>query len=258
MRANSVLLILAWAIIRLPANGQFVVRLSPDTLRDFEAYAGKVKQQLEHRWSSGNGLLAIDSDPDARRRVLQGEVIIRQMNDGEPVSVTGGLIHDWVGTIYIPGRSPEQVVNLLEDFDQHKDIYPAVVQSKLIRRDDHHVVGYWQLRQKGIITVTLDVEEEATYQKISAGKWKGEAWSRKITENDKKFDENEGHGYLWRLYSYWTLEEFKGGTVAECRTLSLSRSIPGMLAWAVKPYVEKIPRESLSSTLKETRSALER
>src|SRR5579884_3172308 len=125
--------LLVVATLPLPAQAQFVVKLSPETLRDFEAYAQKLKQQLEQRWKSGHGLLAVDSDPDARRRVLQGEVIITQMNNGEPLSITDGLIHDWVGTIYIPGKSPEQVVNLLEDFDNHKDIYPAVVQSRLIR-----------------------------------------------------------------------------------------------------------------------------
>jgi hypothetical protein len=60
------------------------------------------------------------------------------------------------------------------------------------------------------------------------------------------------------LYSYWTLEEVQGGVVAECRTLSLSRDIPQSLAWAIAPYVEKTPRDSLVSILNSTRATLEK
>jgi hypothetical protein len=44
--------------------------------------------------------------------------------------------------------------------------------------------------------------------------------------------------------------------LAECRTLSLSRNIPIAVSWAIKPFIQSLPSESLSSTLSNTRSAV--
>jgi hypothetical protein len=254
------------ALVFAPAlKAQLVVHLSPETLKEFDRYAHTVETDLQARWNGQKPFLALDENAAEKQRVLAGEVYIQPMHGGQPVPIQEGLIHDWLGAIFIPRKSPEQVVKMLEDFDHHKDVYPAVAESHLIQRNGHQVTGYWQLRQKNVVPVILDVVEEAAYDQVAPGKWKGSARSREITETDtglfsrgRKFPPGEGHGYLWRLYSYWTLASVQGGTLAECRTLSLSREIPPGLAWAVAPYVQKAPQESLTSTLKSTRAALEK
>jgi hypothetical protein len=42
----------------------------------------------------------------------------------------------------------------------------------------------------------------------------------------------------------------------ECEAISLTRAIPAGLSWLVEPIVTSLPRESLASTLRETRAAL--
>jgi hypothetical protein len=42
----------------------------------------------------------------------------------------------------------------------------------------------------------------------------------------------------------------------QIETVSLSRSIPDGLGWAIKPFVESVPRESLEFTLRATCNAL--
>jgi hypothetical protein len=69
---------------------------------------------------------------------------------------------------------------------------------------------------------------------------------------------NEGTGFLWQLYAYWSLETVNHGVLAECRTLSLSRNIPLALGWAIKPFTQSLPRASLASTLRNTRAAAEK
>ncbi|MGH9603010.1 MAG: hypothetical protein ACRD24_11550, partial [Terriglobales bacterium] len=66
---------------------------------------------------------------------------------------------------------------------------------------------------------------------------------------------NDG-GFLWRLYSYWRFEEKAGGVFVQCEAISLTRGIPKLLAWLIKPFVTGIPRESLLNTLGSTRKAL--
>ncbi len=243
-------------------RAQLVVKLSPETVAAFETYAHQVESQLNERWEGGKNFLYIEDDQRVKQQVLSGELFIKQMTDGHPIEVKDGLIHDWLGAVYIPNTTVENVVNILEDFDRHKDIYPAVSKSRTLQRDGNNIKGYWRLQQKGLVPVILDVEEDAHYTRLDPGKWKGENYARNITEIDtslftkgRKFPLGEGHGYLWRLYGYWSLESFKGGVLAECRTLSLSRGIPQGLAWAVGPYVQKQPQDSLTSTLRETRNA---
>lgn len=241
---------------------QLVVKLNATTLTAFEAYAGKVESSLNDRWSGKTHFLQLEDNQQEEALCLAGKLLIRQQGNGQPAQIPEGLIHDWLGAVYIPGVSIEDVLSVLEDFDKHRTIYPEVADSRTIQRAGHQVTGYWRLQQKGVVPVILDVEQQVRYEPAAPGKWKGHAYARKIVETDttlfsrhRKFPQDEGHGYLWRLYSYWSLEARNGGVLAECRTLSLSRDIPTGLAWAVGPYVQKMPENSLTSTLEQTRKA---
>ena len=134
--------------------------------------------------------------------------------------------------------------------------------SRTIRRNGNDLTGYWRLERKGMVPVILNVQQDAHYEQIAPGKWICRAYARNITEIDgslftrgRKFPVGKGHGYLWRLYAYWSLEPYNDGVLAECRTLSLSRDIPPGLNWAVGPYVQQMPQESLTSTLRQTKKA---
>jgi hypothetical protein len=248
--------------IAFPLQAQLVITLEPQTVSQFENYARGVESKLNERWQGKKNFLSIEDDKAGKQRVLAGDFVIRQLPSGQPTGVTDGLIHDWLGAVYIPGASMERVLAVLQNFDNHKKIYPEVADSRTIRRNGNDITGYWRLERKGIVPVILNVEQEAHYEQIAPGKWICRAYARNITEVDgslftrgRKFPVGKGHGYLWRLYAYWSLESYNGGVLAECRTLSLSRDIPDGLAWAVGPYLQKMPQESLTSTLRETRRA---
>jgi hypothetical protein len=249
----------------LPGQGQFVVKLQPETVSEFERYAQIVEMQLDERWQGKKAFLAVEDDQAGMQKVLAGEFSIRELPNGHLTEIKNGLVHDWIGAEYIPNTSIEQVMEVLRDFDRHKKVYPEVADSRTIQRNRDNVTGYWRLERKGVVPVVLNVEQEAHYKQVAPGKWTCRAYARNITEVDtglfkhgRTFPPGEGHGYLWRLYAYWSLESFRGGVLAECRTLSLSRDIPQGLAWAVGPYVQKTPYESLLSTLRETRKAVDR
>jgi hypothetical protein len=245
-----------------PLQGQFVVKLQPETVSEFEQYVQSIELQLNQRWQGKKNFLELDDDSAGKQQVLAGEFRIRELPKGQPISIKDGLIHDWIGAVYIPHTDLARVLGILRDFDRHKKIYPEVADSRTISRSGNDVTGYWRLHRKGMVPVVLNVEQDAHYQEVSPGKWICRAYARNISEVDmslftrgRKFPPGEGHGYLWRLYAYWSLESFNGGVLGECRTVSLSRDIPEGLAWAVGPYVQKAPSESLLSTLRETQKA---
>src|SRR5690348_6686050 len=71
-------------------------------------------------------------------------------------------------------------------------------------------------------------------------------------------DEHEepvGHdrGFFWRLYTYDRYEQKDGGTYMEIEFVFLSRSIPAIFVWIVKPYLRKIPTGYLTEVLDSTR-----
>jgi hypothetical protein len=70
--------------------------------------------------------------------------------------------------------------------------------------------------------------------------------------------EPEGHdrGFLWRMNTYWRFEEKDGGVYVESQSISLTRDIPTGLGWMIGPYVNSVPRESLTFTLDRTRAAI--
>ena len=250
------------AVLARPSEAQLVVKLEPKTTAEFERYVRGVESQLAERWHGSKPFLSLEDDAAEKQKVLTGDLYIKQLANGSPVSISDGLIHDWVGAVFIPHTSLERVLAVLRNFDEHKKIYPEITDSHTVRQSGNEVTGYWRLERKGLAPVKLDVEQEAHYQQLSPTRWICQAYARKINEIDmglftrgRKFPVGEGHGYLWRLYAYWSLESVDGGVLAECRTLSLSRDIPQAVAWAVGPYVQKLPQESLTSTLSGTRKA---
>ncbi len=222
-----------------------------------------MEQELSARWQGQRPFVSAEDNPADREKVLGGDLFVRPGTPDNPVAIWNGLVHDWVGTVFFPNASLQKVLGILQDFDHHSQIYPSIIQSRLIRREGNDITGYWRLERKDpLVPVVLDVEQQAHYQEVRPGKWICRAYAKNISEienpgtaREKKFPPGEGTGFLWRLYAYWSLEATNGGVLGECRTLSLSRNIPAALAWAIKPFVQSLPRESLASTLRDTRAA---
>lgn len=257
------LLTVALAVFPLCAQFAFSTKLKPRTVREFDQYAQTVEQQLSSRSHGQRPFLSVSDVRWDRESVLRGDLLIRPASPDNPVHISDGLIHDWRGAVFIPNTTMQKVIGVLEDFSRHAQIYPEVISSRLLQRKGNDVIGYWRLQRKQqLIPVAFDVEQEAHYAQIAPDKWTCRAYARKISEVDnpgtsgeKILPPGEGQGFLWRLYAYWSLEAVNHGVLAECRTLSLSRNIPPALSWAIKPFIQSLPRESLSSTLSNTRSA---
>jgi hypothetical protein len=243
-----------------PLSGQFETRLSPATESDYQTYLKGVESELTSRWQGMRPLLSVDQNSSDKARAHTGELVIEELSNSKIPSIRNGLVHDWVGTAFIRGVTVARVISILSDFDRHKDFYPDVVQSNLVSRQGNRVTGRWRLKRTKIITVELEVDQQADYIPLSASVWTVRSHATQIRElqspgSEKLFPAGEGNGFLWRLDSYWTLRQESDGVYAECRTVSLSRSIPASLAWMIKPLLESMPRDSLASTLRSTREA---
>lgn len=225
--------------------------LEPRTSREYDAYVASALREM----AAGPVRFAPAAD---------GEPVIAPWNKGPTADVYNGLIHDWGGAVFVRGAKARQAVDLLTGFDRHAGIYaPDVTASKLISCEGDTYRSSLRLVKKKLITVTLDTEYETRYSQLSPNRWLGVIRSTRVREVDGAGEAGEslkpdgtGFGFLWRLNSWWVVEERDGGVLLQLRSVTLTRDIPFGVSWIVKPMVTILPRESLASTLEKTAAAL--
>ena len=240
------------------------VQLKPQTVQAFDAYirgaeAG-MKQTLQ-----GNSFLWSDAAAERAQQVRGGQVAAQFWSGKGPAKVPDGLIHDWIGTAFVPGTTVGDALALVQDYDNHKNIYkPEVIASKLISRRENDFQIYLRLLKKKILTVVLDTDHDVQYRALDRKRWTCRSYTTRIAEVEHAGSPKEnvlpadtGYGFLWRLYSYWRFQERDGGVYVECRAISLTRDVPFGLGWVIEPIIQKLPKESLINTLVATRTALQ-
>jgi hypothetical protein len=240
------------------------VELRPETLEHFSTYVTEAEASMTGALEGSAPFLWCQLNPDTFGRVRDGEVVARFWSEEGPVKVPKGLIHDWVGSALIPDSSIAELLALIQDYDNHKNIYgPEVIDSKLMSRRGNDFRIYIRLLKKKIITVVLDTEHEVQYRSLERTRWICRSYTTRIAEvqdagrtNEKVLPPDTGFGFLWRLYSYWRFEERQEGAYIECRAISLTRDVPFGMGWMIEPIIQKLPKESLIHTLEATRRAL--
>ncbi len=216
--------------------------LQPETLAAFNhhgrltqaAFDSENKQLIQFLW--------IERLPAEKRRAAyaqlrRGDVVIDRLETldaGKPIPVPDGIIHHWIGTIFIPGATLPQVLAFEQDYDHQQQYFaPDVVRSKLLSQKGDDYTVEIRFREKKVITVVLDTIHQAHYAEIDAT----HAWSSSRTTRIQQVDhpgeagellEPEGHdgGFLWRMNTYWRFEQKNGGTYVESQSISLTRDIP--------------------------------
>jgi hypothetical protein len=245
--------------LTLPTVAQPTTTLKQETLEAFERYTTTVEDGFREDIRSGRPLWL--TDVGDRARVREGTIAVRKAEDVP--KIPGGLIHQWSGAFFLQGETVHDVIDLLTDYDRHKEIYPEVVDSKLLQKQGNRWRSLLRLKKVKVITVVLNTEHETELILGVGGRQYLFSHSTRIAEvrNAGKANEQErpvgkDGGFLWRLNAYWALEADQNGVWVECTTISLSRRIPWGLGWLVQPIVQNMPREALEETLRVTRATL--
>jgi hypothetical protein len=248
--------------------------LKPEAAHGFDRYVHLTEQRMRTELRPGGAFLWVDGLPDTRRsdvytRLQSNEVVTGRLETRDSSSqfhTPGAMIHHWVGTVFIPGVSLQQVLALLQDYDHHAEYYsPEVVKSKTIEHTGGDFKVYLRLKRKKIVTVVLDSDYDVHYEQLDASRAQSSSYSTRIVEVDHPGEASERqvppgkeNGFLWRLNSYWRFSEKDHGVYVQCEAISLTRDVPAGLDWLIGPFIESIPRESLEFMLQSTRDAVSR
>ena len=246
--------------------------LKSETAAAFDRYVQATERRMEDDLRAGR-FLVVNTLPESAREQVYAELKrgqfyiapLRSKENGKPIPVPGGLIHHWVGVAFIPGVTLSQTLAVLQDYDNHKAIYkPDVRDSKLLSRNGNDFKVFLQFYRKSPVTVVVNVNLDIQYSLLGTARATSKAYSTRISEmeNAGQQDEHElpvgnDHGYVWRLYSYWRIEEKDGGTYIQVESVGLSRTIPWAIAWLVDPLTRSIPRNVLFRLLDSTRKAVQ-
>jgi hypothetical protein len=246
-------------------------QLKPETAQAFKHYVEVSEQRIASELRSGR-FLWIDGLPANQRdsdygQLRKGEVVIERLatvDQGRSLSVPGGLVHHWTGTVFIPGTTLVRTLAFLENYDQQYKFYaPEVQQSRLLERDGNHFRVFLRLREAKVVTVILNTEYDVRYVALASDRAASYSYSRRIAEVENADKPNESEkpvgndsGFLWQLDSFWRFAERDGGVYVQLEAISLTRDIPAGLGWLVGPFVTSFPKESLELTLTRTREAL--
>jgi hypothetical protein len=268
MRTAGRLLMLSVCLATATRHQAEAADLLPPTVAAFDRYV----TVTEVRATAATPALWIDGLPDARRRELltelrAGRTVVERLktrDGGRDIVVPDGLIHHWIGTVFVPNASVSEAVSLLQDYDRHADVFaPAVQRSRILLRDSDDFRVFLRFYQKKGITVVVNSDHTARFTRLTDSHVSSRIVSTRIqeVENPGGPDEREkpvgrDGGYLWRLNTYWHFVERDGGVYVQCESVTLTRSIPFGLGWLVGPFITSIPRESLTFTLETTRKAL--
>jgi len=243
---------------------------TPAATAGFDSYIATLESRLDRQHKSQDGFIAsVLSDENNRAKLQRGETIIERIRKSGGPPLPGATLYHWRGTAFVPGATVADYERVMEDFDgMPKTFAPEIVRAKVVSRKNEGgrtlIQAWYRVKQHHVITVVMDITYDVMLARLDAQH--GYSASRtRITEigdagtpDEHAMSGSEQHGFMWRLNAYWSYEERDGGLYMQIESVSLARSIPSGLGWAVGPFVEKVPRESLEFTMQATSKALKK
>jgi hypothetical protein len=258
---------LPFALPLVAAPGCAAAEPTPAAVAAFNAYIGVVESRLAQQHRSPDAFLApAASAGQAETHLRSGELIIEQLTPATAADCPGAMLHHWRGTAFAPGATAADFERLMKDFNAYPQHFaPQVTQARILTQQGDRLQAVMRVRQQHVITVVMDTTYDIEFGRLDARHGYSISRSTQISEIDapgtpheRALISREDHGFLCRQNTYWSYEERDGGLYMRIESVSLTRSVPTGLGWAIGPFVESVPRESLEFTLRATCRALRR
>jgi hypothetical protein len=256
----------AFGFLLFAAVSCAAIEPTPAANAGFNAYIAVLESRLQTH-SSRDGFLARSySTAQAEARLHKGELIVERLTPSQGSELPGALLHHWRGTAFVPGATTADFEHLMKDFNSYPQHFsPEVLRAKVLSNNGDHLVATMRVKQTHILTVVMDTAYDIAYGHLDARHGYSVSRTTRIAEieaagkgSEHALDGSDQHGFLWDLNVYWSYEERDGGLYMQIETVSLTRDIPFGLSWAVGPFVQSVPRDSLTFTLQSASNALRR
>ncbi len=174
------------------------------------------------------------------------------------VVVPSGLIHHWMGMVFIPNARAFDLLAVLQDYDSYAELYkPAVVRSTLLNRAPGEFNYKLKFMQKGFgVKAGLLGEFRTTYSRLDSGTGYSVTEATQLVElrNPESSDEqplpsDASRGYVEKVFTIVKYRESGSGVLVELESLTLSRGVPASVRWLIAPIVQRFSRQVMTDTL---------
>lgn len=226
------------------ASGLRAQTLKPETVHEFDCYV----QSAEARMAARKAFLLADADPALMQSLVRDRKIQTVLGNGpNPHRISGAMIYDWIGAIFLPGAAVDRTVRMLQDYDHRAQYFPEMIASAhLACRTGADRFGFaMQLKEPAVI----DSENDVVWERVDEHRRRCRSYSTSVKEIGKQ------HGYLLRLNSYWRFSETGGGVIVEGQTITLSGEF-GSFMRALGSLAGINPEKSLRKTLASMRETM--
>jgi len=239
--------------------------LKSETLQAWDAYVEHAQRRIQDGSRGQTPFLRVDENRELSERVRTGEVLVEPEDGKSPHPVRHGLIHDWMGVVFLPNAKLDEVVGVLNSYERYKDYYrPMVLDSTLLEKGPNwERVRLLMVQKAYSITAAVEADDEVHFVRLDDNRAYILSTStrvREIADYGKRsahaLPQDHGPGYVWRTFTVTRLEERDGGTYVEMEMIALSRGIPWTLRWLVQPLTERLPKSLLGAMLSDTRAAV--
>ena len=255
----------AWiAVLSLLLFGRLLEAAEPrqETLQAWDEYIRIVNSRAAKSADGDSQFLWIDVPRARAQRIWPNEVIVESR---DPDKVPQGLIHDWVGVVFVPNVTLDQALRVVESYDRYSQFYRPLFSKCAVLARDRNQFSLDVVATQKVFSVIAAVETEEQVQIVRLGPKRAYIASRAVRvqeiadygrATEHPFPENRRPGFVWRVAGMKRLEERDGGVYIELESIVLSRGIPAELRWLIKPLVDELPRRLMFDVLNDTRTAV--
>src|SRR5438034_8910874 len=122
--------------------------LKPETVAAFDRYIRLKEARLREQLAAGQFLWA-NAAPGRKEQLKQGNILTEPSRIKAEINVPDGLIHDWLGAVFIPETTVKRVIDLVQDYNNHYKVYqPEVIDSKLILNNGYDYNIFLRIKEK--------------------------------------------------------------------------------------------------------------
>jgi hypothetical protein len=236
-------------------------RLTPGAVAGWNAYVTATEQRITRELAAADRFLVQDFRASAhadRRAVLAGQRVVDELETrdarGAELDVPDAMVHHWRGAVFVPGVRLDELLRRLQSGPPPRQ--EDVLASRVLERGPDRLRVFLRLQRRKFVTVVYNTEHDVRFRRHSPTRASSMSTAVRIAEVESPGTASErelplGHdrGFLWRLNAYWRYEEVPGGVIAECESLTLSRSVPYGLQTIASPLIASAARESMDKVL---------
>jgi hypothetical protein len=249
-------------LLLLAASCLSAAELKQETLRAWDAYIQALDVERANRIAGKSPFLLVDESPELRQQVQRNGVAI---TNHDPRKVPQGMIHHWIGVIFLPNSTLDQALAVLTNYGDYSEVYKQLLKSTSVLERDGDNVELKAVAVQKVMSVTAAVSTDNQIHIVRPDSKRAYITSSATSvqeianygqANEHPFPENRRPGYVWRAVVHERVEERDGGVYVELETVALSRGIPIEFRWLIKPLTDELPRKIMADMLEDTRSAL--